>query len=120
MKFDLSALAGRTIQEIKLSFKTPADPAAVSSGSQVVRLVDNTSWAETSLTYTNRPRLGAAVGTISGTAADRWYGFRLDAAALQAKLGSLVSLAIETSSPDALLIASRETATKPQLEIPYC
>ena len=73
------------------------------------------------MSYSNAVAVSSTVlGTIpSGSAAGRWYTVPLSSAAVQANVGRPLSMAIVTASADALILASRETADKPQLIVTY-
>lgn len=113
LRFDLRPYAGRTIRAASLQLRVTTSG---STGTQTVRLVPDSSWSETTLTYTARPTPTTALGTLSSTTRHTWYVVPLDAAALGASLGSELSLALDSTSTDGVELASREQAKyAPQL-----
>jgi hypothetical protein len=108
LTFTVSGVVG-TVTGVKLRIFANA---ANNTGFKVYAVPD-TSWAERGLTYANQPAPAAtAVGTSGKTTAATW---------VEVDLGSLVSgngtypLALQSTNTTAEPLASRETATAPQL-----
>jgi hypothetical protein len=120
-KFDLGPLAGRTISTVTLRIKTTSDANAGSINDANVKLVDNVSWKEKHMSFERTVEISATVlGTIpADTAPDTWYEITLDPASLQQNAGGMLSLAIEATGSDDLLLYSREATDQPQLVITY-
>ena len=112
LKFDLSAYAGRTVTAATLQVRSAGSG---SNGTQNVKLVADDGWTETGVTYSNRPALGSAVGTLGPTVTNTNYSVTLTAAGVQGELGGLLSLGLDSTSGDGLDLNSRETANPPRL-----
>jgi parallel beta-helix repeat protein len=76
--------------------------------------VEDTSWAETGITYNSKPTLGAASGTSGPVAASTWA--EIDVRSAVESTGT-VSLALKATNNTALRITSREGTNKPSLVI---
>jgi hypothetical protein len=120
LKFDLASLAGKTLTDVKLRVRTTSDASAGSAGPLRVRLVGSQDWSEATLTYANRPALSTVVGTLpGGSVPSTWYEVTLTPAALQAYVGGRLTLGLDTTSDDMLVLASRETVDRPTLVVRY-
>jgi beta-mannanase len=121
LKFDLSPLAGKTALMVNLRFKTTADASAGSGGSANVKLIDDVLWKEQYPSYNNTVSISETMlGTLpANSAPDTWYEVPLVPSAIQAKFGGLLSVAIEATGSDELLLYSREATDQPQLVIIY-
>jgi hypothetical protein len=121
LRFDLTSLAGKTISTVTLKFKTAADTGAGSANSSYVKLVSDVSWKEKYMSANNTVAISEAVlSTVpANTTPDTWYEITLDPSTVQPNAGGLLSVAIESTGPDALLIYSREATDKPQLLVTY-
>lgn len=115
LKFDLTDRQG-VLTGASLKLRT-AGTSSGSTASQTVALTSST-WSESTLAYKSAPAAGATVGTLNGpTAADAAYTVPLQASALQGAVGGTLSLVISQTVSDNLALASRETATPPQLSL---
>ncbi|MGY4543303.1 myo-inositol-hexaphosphate 3-phosphohydrolase [Arthrobacter sp. UYNi723] len=113
LKFDLSALAGKTVVSAKLQLRATTSG---STGTQNVRLVTDDTWIESGLTYSTRPALGSSVlGSLGPVSSNTNYEVTLSASALQGELGGILSLGINGTSSDGADFGSRETTTPPKL-----
>jgi len=119
LKFDLSSLAGRTVTDVRLRFTTTAGAYSGSPDRQYVEYVADTSWTEAGLTYANRPAVGAALASISGTTSGTTYQLQLTSGDVQPAVGGLLSLAMDSAGSDAFYFGSRESTTPPALIITY-
>jgi mannan endo-1,4-beta-mannosidase len=117
LKFDLTLLTGKTISTVKLKFKTTSDTAAGSTNSSDLKLVRDVLWKEQYLSYSNTvPISNTLVGTVpANSAPNTWYEITLEPSIIQQNLGSLISVAIESTGSDELLLYSREATDQPQL-----
>ena len=106
LKFDLSAYAGRPLQGASLQLRVGSSG---STGTQNVKLVSNDSWTESTVTYGNRPALGASLGSVGPTSVNTNYTVALSATGIAPELGGTLSLGIDSSSTDGLDVASSET-----------
>jgi hypothetical protein len=109
IKFDLSAYAGRTLQSAALQLGSAGN---ASTGKQNVKLVTDDSWTEAGLTYNNRPALGSSIiGTLGPTTTNTNYSIPLTVSSLAGELGAQLSLGLDTSSTDGLVLNSKEAGT---------
>lgn len=109
LKFNLTSLAGKTVTSAKLRFYV----ANASGNSQSIHET-STSWGEGTLTWNNKPALDSAVvGTIStGGTANVWYEVPITAS-VQAHVGGLYAIGIDTSGSDGLGFPSSENGSNP-------
>jgi glucose/arabinose dehydrogenase len=120
LKFDLTALAGKTITSAVLRVATANQSAAGSPNTISVLVVADTTWGERTLTYANRPPISTSLlGTQTLPAINTSYDVTLSAPLVQGKLGGLFTMALDSSGIDALGINSREASPKPHLIITY-
>jgi hypothetical protein len=113
LKFDLSALAGKTIVSAKLQLRATTSGSV---GTQNVRLVTDDTWTESGLTYSTRPALGTSVlGSLGPISSNTNYEVTLTASALQGELGGILSFGMNATSSDGADFGSRETTTPPKL-----
>jgi hypothetical protein len=109
LKFDLSAYAGRTLESATLQLRSAANG---STGKQNVKVVTTDGWSETGITYTNRPAMGTtAIGSLGPTATNTGYSVPLTVTGLAGELGQQLSLGLDSSSSDGLIINSREAGS---------
>lgn len=106
---------------VTLKFKTTADASAGSVNDLNIKLVGDVRWKEEYMSYNNTVPISATVlGTLpANSAANTWYEITLTPSAIQHTMGGLLSVAIESTGSDALLLYSRESAEMPQLIITY-
>ncbi len=108
LKFDLSAYAGRTVESATLQLRSAGSG---STGKQNVKLVADDSWTEGGITYTNRPVLGAIIGTLGPTTTNTNYNVPLTTSALAGELGQQLSLGMDSSSTDGVDLNSKEAGS---------
>ena len=77
-----------------------------------VAAVSDTSWGETTITYNNRPALGAPIGASGSISANTWFSVDVTA---QIQGNGPVSFALTTTSTTSKTLDSREGANPPQL-----
>jgi len=112
-RFDLLALTGKTVSSATLRVYVYNG----ATGAVNVKSVSDTSWTEDGVTYGNKPSLGSVIGGVSNPVGGSWITVDVTAQ-VKAKLGQLISFAIDTSNVQGLLLDSREVGyNKPQLEI---
>lgn len=121
LKFDLSSQApGRTIESAVLKVTTTAASTSGSTGTMQFKLVDDGTWTDTGLSWSNAPSAGATLGSLSDTTYGQQYAVDLDPGAVQNALGRNLSLAIDTASTDSFAISSTEgSLAPPTLDITY-
>jgi hypothetical protein len=112
LKFDLAPYAGRTVTGATLQVRSAGSG---STGTQNIKLVTVDTWTESTITYSNRPALGTALGKVGPTSVNTNYTITLTASGLQGELGQVLSLGIDSTSTDGLDLNSSETATPPKL-----
>ncbi|WP_258805140.1 DUF7594 domain-containing protein [Pseudarthrobacter sp. NS4] len=108
LKFDLSAYAGRTLESATLQLRSAGSG---STGTQNVKLVADDTWTETGITYSNRPGLGAGIGTLGPTTTNTNYNVPLTVSGVAGELGQQISLGMDSSSSDGLDLNSKEAGT---------
>src|SRR5438552_3334398 len=107
LRFNVASLSG-TIA--KATLKVYANTS--NAGGIGAAAVADTSWNETSITWSNAPAVGAAAGSVSSISANAWVS--LDVTSLVKGTG-LVSMAVTSPSATAESLASRESSNAPQL-----
>ena len=120
LKFTLPAApAGTTLVGASLSVKTTTDTFAGSVDSHSVSIAPNT-WAESTLTWNNRPVIGSSIGSFAAnTLPNTRYNAILDPSGLAA--GS-VTLAVNSTSTDNLWFWSQNhpaVSNRPTLTLTY-
>ena len=115
-KFDLTELAGKTLESATLQLRSAGSG---STGTQNVKLIADDSWTETGITYNARPALGSGIGTLGPTTTNTNYSIALTASAMASELGQQLSLAMDANSSDGLDLNSRETAYAPKLVLTF-
>jgi hypothetical protein len=109
LKFDLSAYVGRTLESATLQLSSAANG---STGKQNVKVVATDTWSETGITFNNRPAMGTtSIGTLGPTATNTGYSVPLTVTGLAGELGQQLSLGLDSSSSDGLIINSREAGS---------
>jgi hypothetical protein len=123
LRFDLSALAGKSITSASLRVHTTNLAWARSVADFDVKLVDSTDWDENWMSYRNPvPISPTVIGTLDvPNAPNTWYTVQIAPDALQAKVGSLLSVAVTGRSGDVVIFYSREAGAQlePQLIVNY-
>ena len=119
LKFDLSDLADLEVVSAKLRMWVANDEQAGTRSHPEIRLVDENSWDEMSLTYNNRPALSTLIRDVYATQA----GDRIEidlTERVSNTVGRPLSLAINGTSSDDLHLHSRESIIEsPVLIIDY-
>jgi hypothetical protein len=116
LKFDLSSIpAGSTVTSAVL--KLTVIDSSIST--QVVKLVDDSSWEELLLTYENRPTGSTLLASIPGASVGDVISISLTNI-VNTEQGSLFSLLIDSDGSNGLDVSSRDAAAgRPVLEITY-
>jgi hypothetical protein len=110
LRFRVAVPAGRTVSRAVLQLFAPSGSAT----GFTVHAVPSTTWAESSLTYANAPRVRPRVAATSGAYRGRGY-VSVDVTSLVTRAG-LVSLALEGVGRAPLGFRSREASTgRPRL-----
>jgi Glycosyl hydrolase family 26 len=127
LKFDLSALAGRTLDQVVLQLTSTGATNASSDGTINVRYVSNNSWSEQQLSWSSSVPAGSVSSTVSGTliaptTVSTTYTIKLPVSLVQANVGGQLSLELDESSTDDFVFASREVtdaSRRPELILAY-
>ena len=123
LRFTLPAApAGKTLTSVGLRYRTTTLSSAGSAVPQKINLASN-AWTETDLNWNNKPSLGVAIGkTPAATAPDRPYNATLDAPSVGSKLGTTMTIAVQSGTDDNSWLWSREHANasyRPQLTLTF-
>jgi hypothetical protein len=80
--------------------------------------VPDASWGESTLTWNNRPTLGASLSTVTNPVPNTWYEFPVPG---QVSGAGTYSFGLETTGADIVKWASKEAAagTRPVLEVTF-
>ncbi|WP_220699306.1 DUF7594 domain-containing protein [Nocardioides cavernaquae] len=114
MKFNITGVTG-TITSAKLRVHVKNASGAESTSGGTWKLMSNTSWSETGVTYNNRPAIdGATLGTIGSVAINTWY--EIDVTGKIPSSG-VISIGGSSTSSNGADFDSRETTLDPQLVI---
>jgi hypothetical protein len=123
LRFDLSKLAGKTITGATLRVHTSTDSWSGTAMTANVNLVASDQWSEASMSYNNTVPISSTVlGSLAPpVGSNAWYDITLDPTSVQTQTGGLLSMALNLSSTDVMLINSREAGASvaPQLVIAY-
>jgi hypothetical protein len=115
LKFDLSSLAGSTVTNAYLRMATDGN---TSSAVQDLKEVTNTSWGETTMTYNNKPALGATIGSMnSNNQKNTWVNSSSLTTFIASRVGNVITIGISQSSSQGILYFSRESSNKPVLVV---
>ncbi len=119
MKYDLSSLAGKTIQKAILRIKVSNVSDAPSNSTQLLNQVGTSAWRESQMTYNKRPIPFGLVKTFKAN--KRNTTFDIDITPwVKVNKGKIASLAIESNGKDNLILNSKESPTgKPTLIVTY-
>ncbi len=109
LRFSVAGLSG-TVKQVQLQIYANS---SLSTGVTASRVADNT-WGETTITYSNAPAIGSAIGTSAAVAKGTWI--TIDVTAYVTGNGTY-SFAITSGNATALSMASREAANKPKLVV---
>ncbi|GIW62096.1 MAG: hypothetical protein KatS3mg089_0948 [Patescibacteria group bacterium] len=118
LKFDTSGLNG-ILKKATLRIRTTSGTYSGSPGPEYVKIVEDTSWSESMLTYNTRPSLSTTLGSVSNTISNTTYDIPLDTTIIQSKLGGIISLGVDTQHSDAFYFNSKETSSKPQIILEF-
>jgi hypothetical protein len=115
IRFNLDSLAGKQIKSAKLELSVNNYTKAT----QTLKLVDNTSWAESTITYNNRPlESGTVLGTLNGGNAGDTKSIDLTSIIAQ-KAGGAITISISQTATDGIGYNSKESSKGPRLIVTY-
>ena len=113
LKFDVSSLAGQTIESVTLRLFVPSDPTP--NVQNVYRVADST-WGESTITNANAPQPEASTVGSAAVPVTGYNAIPLDAGAITSS--SLQTFFIKSAGNNNLAFNSRESATnKPELVV---
>jgi hypothetical protein len=118
LKFDLSALAGSTLTGATLRLTTTTGAYSGSPSVQNIYPVTDSSWSESTMTYSTAPALGSQIlGSIpGGSTSATTYSVTVPPSTLQSAVGGLLTLAVKSAGAEAFYVNSKEATTaRPQL-----
>ena len=119
LKFDLGALAGKTLTGASLKMTTTTNSSSGSPSVQNVYRAADTTWSESAMTYANKPALGTTVlGSPCRAAARPRPATRSSSPrrTLQSAVGGQLTLAVKGAAADTFYVNSKEAASaRPQL-----
>ena len=113
LKFNVSLPAGATITGARLHLYTTTTQ---SQSGVFVNAVASTSWSESTLTYANRPAVGAQVGSTGAWTTAGWKVATLPSTAV---FSGTQSLAVLANNDYVKVLGSSESANPPALEVTY-
>ena len=111
-KFDLSNTAGRNIVSATLYTKVQND----STDLQTVSNVEDNSWVETAMNFSNKPALGSIIGTFTAGAINSFNASDITTS-VKSHTGGLMTVAFSSAKTNNMAVYSRESADKPTLKI---
>lgn len=118
LKFDLSILKGKSIQNAILTLHVGIGQNASSKGTNNVKVVSDTNWIENSINFNNRPSLSTLVASFSNVKKGQKISVDLTKYVIT-KAGSKFSIGIESLSGDDVILKSRESNLTPVLTVYY-
>ncbi|MCW2848944.1 MAG: Fibronectin type domain protein [Marmoricola sp.] len=125
LKFALPAApAGTTLTSATLMVRTSDDTTAASTDTTELRVLDNATWSETTLNWTNRPTgTGTLLAQLGGTTAlNTVYSTGADTSVLTSRLASTITLRLSDGGVDNLRLWSTNNTSatsKPRLVLTF-
>jgi hypothetical protein len=126
LRFDLRSLAGKTVDQSSLQMSTTTATNAGSAGSITVRLDTDSTWTEQLTSWVNQSPAVALMPTPLGAfkpaQPNTTYVATLLPGIIASHLGGLLSIELDTTSPDGAVFASAQAAdpnVRPQLVLAY-
>lgn len=117
MKFDLAPLTGKQIATAKLRVRVSSS----SKNTQNIKLVEDTTWAENTITYGSKPAFSTTITQIGNQSSGTYYDIDLTSIVSQ-RVGSILSFGFEANGNDGFDFYSKEKSTtsyKPALIVSY-
>jgi hypothetical protein len=111
LKFDVQGLSGTVLAA---TLRLYVNDASDDGGTAYV--VNDTSWAEETITWNNAPLMGSAIGSAGQVSNGQWV--EIDVTDAVAGNG-LTSIGIRSASSDVVIYSSREGANMPELCVAY-
>ncbi len=109
LKFSVAGLTG-TVKKVVLQVYANSSLSTGITANQVA----DTTWGETTITYSNAPAIGAAIYTSTAISSGTWISF--DVTSYITGNGTY-SLALTSANATALSMGSRESTNPPKLVI---
>jgi len=115
LKFDLSGVSG-TVTSVKLRLHTDDVSGAESNNGGTYKLMSNTTWSETAVTWNAQPAIdGATIGSLGAVARNAWYEIDVTG---KVPTSGILSIGGTSSSNNGADYDSRETGSlAPQLVV---
>lgn len=111
LKFDITPLLGADIRKLNLSFSNVSGSGKIS-----VQLVDNNTWSESNLTYSNKPSLGPTVLSFSPVSGTTTIDLTSVAGNIKNYKTTLVSVALTGATlNDVMNFSSKESGNGAQI-----
>lgn len=117
LRFNLSALAGKTIKSAKL-YLTAGDPT---NSSLTLRRATDKSWGEKTITYSNKPGFDSTITTFTAKTLNSKVTLSVTNV-VNLKKGGKITFGIKSASDDQGAFYSREytnSSYRPQLVVEY-
>jgi protocatechuate 3,4-dioxygenase beta subunit len=115
LRVEVNGLAGRAVRGAHLRFKVAQPTGSASNSGGRIRRITECSWSEMEVTWSAQPSL---TGTVLDTTGQVDYGDIIDFDVTSAVTADGVyCFALDTTSANAVMYTSRETATPPMLMI---
>jgi hypothetical protein len=122
LRFDLTALSGKTITAARLRLHTTADTGSGTSSLQKLFFVSDDNWKQQWMSWENDVAISTnQLGTIIAPNQNTWYSGALSASGVQSNTGNWLSIAVVPTSSDTIIFSSREAGASvaPQLVLTY-
>ena len=111
LKFDVQGLSGTVLAA---TLRLYVNDASDDGGTAYV--VNDTSWAEETITWNNAPAMGSAMGNAGQVSNGQWAEIDVTAGVTG---NGLTSIGIRSASSDVVIYSSREGANVPELCVAY-
>lgn len=118
LKFDLSILKGKSIQNATLTLNVGSGQNAGAVGRSNVRLVTDNKWSENAINFDNKPSMSTFIASFANPKRGQKISLDLTKFVVD-KAGSKFSIGIESLSDDDVILKSKESNLSPALTIYY-
>lgn len=118
LKFDLSILKGKIIQNATLTLSVGSGQNAGAVGRSNIKLVTDTKWNENTINFDNKPKMSTFIASFANPKKGQKISLDLTKYVVS-KAGSVFSVGIESLSDDDVILKSKESNLSPTLTIYY-
>lgn len=118
LKFDLSILKGKSIQNATLTLNVGSAQNAGAVGRSSLKLVVDTKWSENTINFDNKPTMSTFIASFANPKKGQKISLDLTKHVIS-KAGSVFSVGIESLSDDDVILKSKESNLSPILTIYY-